>query len=70
MYDIEKSLNSQIIELGRERPTVFFTEASDPRQLEAICFLTRFIRPVLPASEEEVRTIIKSQLPHIRREQN
>ena len=65
MYNIEESLDQQIQELNGSRPTVFFTEALDPRQLEAICYLTRYIRPVLPAKEEDVKRIFKNQLNQI-----
>ncbi|MBN2049308.1 MAG: butyrate kinase [Spirochaetales bacterium] len=65
MYDIEQSLNDQILGFGGERLTVIFTEAHDPRQIEAVCYLTRFIRPVLLASEKEVREIIRKDLGHL-----
>lgn len=62
MYNIEESLDRQIAELKSGRPTVFFTEACDSRQLEALCYLTRFIRPVIPESEKNVRKIIENEL--------
>jgi len=65
MYDIETSLNDQILGFAGERPTVVFTEACDPRQIEAVCYLTRFIRPVLLAKEDEVRNVIRKDLGHI-----
>ena len=65
MFNIEESLDQQIQELNGSRPTVFFTEATDSRQLEALCYLTRYIRPVLPASETEVRKVFSSELDHI-----
>ncbi len=65
MYNIEESLDQQIHELNSLRPTVVFTEASDPRQLEALCFLTRFIKPVLLVSEIEVRKVFNEKLGHI-----
>lgn len=65
MYDIETSLNDQIMGFGKERPTVVFTEAYDPRQIEAVCYLTRFIRPVLLADEKSIRAIIQKELGHI-----
>ena len=49
MYKIEESLDSQILALQKERPTVIFTEPLDPRILEAVCYLSRFVRPVLLA---------------------
>src|SRR6056297_1264905 len=65
MYDIEKSLNEQILGFAGDRPTVVFAEATDPRQIEAVCSLTRFIRPVFLASEREVREVIRKNLGHI-----
>ena len=65
MYNIEESLDQQIQEMNGSRPTVFFTEAQDPRQLEAICYLTRYIKPVLPAKEKNVRDLFKKELSHI-----
>ena len=65
MYNIEESLNKQIASLNSARPTVIFTEALDPRLLEAVCHLTRFIRPVLLSSEMKVRHIIDKELGHL-----
>ncbi|MDC7227124.1 MAG: butyrate kinase [Spirochaetales bacterium] len=65
MYDIEKSLEQKIISQNKARPTVFFTEAGDIRLLESICYLTRYIRPVIPASEFEIRDIFDKKLSHI-----
>ena len=65
MYDIEQSLDNQILELNRSRPVVFITEARDVRLLEAVSRLNRFIRPVLPADENEVREIYKNELGYI-----
>ncbi|MBI9103781.1 MAG: butyrate kinase [Spirochaetales bacterium] len=62
MFDIEKSLDKQILDYGKGRPTVIFTEVLDPRQLEAVCYLTRFLRPVLLSSEKEIRKVIKEEL--------
>ena len=45
MYDIEGSLDKQILEVMQNKPTVVFAEATDPRVIEAACFLPRFIRP-------------------------
>ena len=55
MFDIEASLDARLLAGPRNRPTVVFPEALDPRTLEAVCFLGRFIRPVFLASEADVR---------------
>ena len=47
MYDIEGSLDRQILQTSGSRPTIVFVEPKDPRVIEAACQLTRFIRPVL-----------------------
>ena len=65
MYNIEESLSEQILSFGSSRPTVIFTEAGDPRLLEAVCYLTRFLRPVLLASEADVRTVFRNELGHL-----
>ncbi|HNX51261.1 MAG TPA: butyrate kinase [Thermoanaerobaculaceae bacterium] len=68
MYDIEGSLDRQILATGRTRPACLFTEALDPRVVEAACFLTRFVRPVLLARQEEVREVVDRELPHLDRD--
>ena len=65
MFNIEESLNEQILSLECGRPAAVFTEASDPRLLEAVCYLTRFIKPVLLASEEQIREVFSTKLPEI-----
>ena len=65
MYKIEDSLDSQLLALQSDRPTVIFTEPLDPRILEAVCYLTRFIRPVLLAPEEDVRAAAAQSLAHV-----
>jgi len=50
MFDVETCLEQQLLEAKRGRPTVVFPECLDPRVIEAICRLTRFVRPVLLAS--------------------
>lgn len=62
MYDIESSLEQQITAASAVRPIVIFTEATDPRILEALLSLTRFVRPVLLASEQDVRAVIAREL--------
>ena len=65
MYDIEASLDKQILESMKNKPAVIFTEATDPRIIEAACFLPRFIRPVFLASEEAVKEVISRELDHV-----
>lgn len=65
MFDIEGSLDGRLLEVVRNRPTVVFTEALDPRILEAVCHLTRHVRPVLLAPEKEVRYLAKTHMSHV-----
>lgn len=65
MYDIERSFDEQLLGIAKNRPTVVFVEATDPRVIEAACLLTRFIRPVLLAGEAEVRAIVGTHLGHV-----
>ncbi len=65
MFDIEASLDSRLLAVPRNRPTVVFPEATDPRTLEAACFLGRFIRPVFLAPEAEVRALAARELAHL-----
>ena len=65
MYDIDASLDTQILALRRHRPAVVFVEATDPRVIEAACRLPRFIRPVFLASEATVRAVAEAELTHV-----
>jgi len=65
MYDIEGSLDRQILQTSKTRPTIVFVEPKDPRIIEAACQLTRFIRPVLLATEQEIRDVIARELAHV-----
>ncbi len=65
MFDIEGSFDRDILSLQKDRPTVVFTEAHDPRIVEAACFLTRFIRPVFLATEREIRQVMATHLSHL-----
>ena len=65
MYDIEGSMDRQILKISKTRPTVVFVEPKDPRIIEAACQLTRFIRPVLLASEAEIRDVAARELGHL-----
>jgi butyrate kinase len=52
MFDVEACLDQQLLEAKKGRPTVIFPECLDTRIIEAICRLTRFVRPVLLASND------------------
>lgn len=65
MYDIEGSLEQQILRISKIRPTIVFVEPKDPRVIEAACQLTRFIRPVLLAKESEIREVAARELTHM-----
>ena len=65
MFDIEASLDGRLLATHRNRPTVVFPEALDPRVLEAACFLGRFIRPVFLAEEAQVRALAEQALGHL-----
>jgi butyrate kinase len=65
MFDIEASFDREILEKPRNRPAVVFTEALDPRVIEAACYLARFTRPIFLATEREVRCVIERDLRHI-----
>ena len=65
MYDIEGSLDRSILEARANRPTVIFIEPLDARVLETVCYLTRYIRPVLLAAEAAVRDVVDRELSHV-----
>ncbi len=65
MFRIEESFDSQILAAQKDRPVVVFTEATDPRVLEAVCHLTRYVKPVLLATEETVREVAARCLAHL-----
>jgi phosphotransacetylase len=65
MYDIAGALDSQILESMKNKPAVVFTEALDPRIIEAACFLPRFARPIFLAPESEVKEVILRDLQHV-----
>jgi butyrate kinase len=67
MFRIEESFDTQILAVQKDRPVVVFTEPLDPRVLEAICHLTRYIKPVLLAGEDEVRATAARSLAHLDR---
>ncbi|GLH68904.1 hypothetical protein GETHPA_04370 [Geothrix rubra] len=68
MFDIEASLDSRLLAAPRNRPTVMFPEALDPRTLEAVCHLGRFIRPVFLAPESEVRALAAGEADRLGRD--
>ena len=65
MYDITGSLDSQILASMKNKPAVVFTEATDPRIIEAACYLPRFARPIFLAGEDEVKEVILRDLQHV-----
>ena len=65
MYDLETSLDAQILAHMKNRPTVVFIEPLDARIIEAACHLTRFVRPVFLAPEAAVREVIARDLGHL-----
>ena len=65
MYDIQGSLDKQILAVMNNKPAVVFTEPTDPRIIEAACYLPRFVRPVFLASEKAVKEVIHRDLGHM-----
>jgi butyrate kinase len=68
MFAIEESFDRQILSLHsvqRARPVVVLTEPLDARVLEAVCYLTRYIKPVMLAPEDQVRAAAASHLGHV-----
>jgi butyrate kinase len=67
MFKIESSFDARIFSAQKDRPVVVFTEPLDARILEAVCYLTRHAKPVLLASEEDVRAAAARCLSHVDR---
>jgi butyrate kinase len=65
MFDIEGSLDKQVLSVPRNRPTVIFVESIDPRVVEAACHLARFVRPVFLAPEPVIRGVVAGALGHV-----
>jgi butyrate kinase len=65
MFKIEESFDARILAEQKDRPVVVFTEPLDARILEAVCHLTRYIKPVLLADEEAVRDVAGPFLGHL-----
>ncbi len=65
IFDIEHALEDQILEVMNNRPTVVLTEPTDPRIVEASCFLARFARLVFLAPETAVRKVVADDCAHL-----
>ena len=65
MYDIDHTLDHQILEVMQNRPNIIFTEPYDARVVEAACYLPRFARLVFLAPEDHVKAVITNELRHI-----
>ncbi|MBP1636611.1 MAG: butyrate kinase, partial [Acidobacteria bacterium] len=65
MFKIEESFDTQLLAAQRGRPVVVLTEPLDGRILEAVCYLTRYIKPVLLAGEADVREAAARHLAHL-----
>jgi butyrate kinase len=65
MFDIEGTFDQQIQSFAKVRPTVVFPEALDPRIIEAVCYLVRFVRPVFLSPAAQVRDVIARDLGHL-----
>jgi butyrate kinase len=65
MYDIDSSLDQQILSFQKNKPSLVLTEPLDARVIEAACFLPRFAHPVFLAREDEVKAVISNELRHV-----
>ena len=65
MFSIESAFDAKILSVQKDRPAVVITEPLDARVLEAVCYLTRYIKPVLLASEARVREVAARSLSHV-----
>ena len=65
MYDIDSSLDRQILSFQKNKPAMVLTEPLDARVIEAACYLPRFAHPVFLAREEDVKAVITNELGHI-----
>ena len=65
MYDIGGSLERQLLQVMRAKPTVVLTEPTEPRIVEAACHLSRFAKLVFLAPEAAVRAVAAKHLGHI-----
>ena len=65
MVDIGKIIEKELAQIQNNKPTIVFSESEDPRVLEAVCYLTRFCRPVFLKKQEDVKKIFEKNLPSI-----
>ena len=65
MFKIEESFDTRILAEQKARPVVVITEPLDARVLDAVCHLARYIKPVLLASEANVREVVRRDLGHL-----
>ena len=63
MNDLASVLDEKIAG-SNKRPTAIVIDSRDPRIIEAVSYLVRYIRPVFLASEEEIRDVIGEKLAH------
>lgn len=63
MYNIEESIERQLRIINASKPTFIFPEALDPRIIEAGLRLIDYINVVFMASKNEVKNIVKENLP-------
>lgn len=65
MFDIGGSLERQLFQVMKTKPTVILTEATEPRIIEAACHLSRFAKLVFLAPEAAVRAVAEERLRHV-----
>jgi len=65
MFDIDGALESQLLEVMKNKPTLMLTEPTEPRIVEAACHLSRFARMVFLAPEAAVRAVAEEHLGHV-----
>ncbi|MDZ7414255.1 MAG: phosphate acyltransferase, partial [candidate division KSB1 bacterium] len=65
MFDIERSLDEQILALQRIKPTAIFADGLDARVILAASRLVRFAKIVIPASEEEIAAFARRECPQL-----
>ena len=65
MFNIEASFDAQLLAAQKNRPVVVITEPLDGRILEAVCYLTRYVKPALLAGEADVRAAAARHLGHL-----
>ncbi len=65
MFDIERSLDEQILALQKIKPTAVFADGLDARVVLAASRLVRFAKIVIPASEEEIAAFARRECPQL-----